>query len=116
MTVEVAPTLSTNNQCNQRWFEKCDLGHYKKPTHCSKDAPPGTAPAGWHPNPGGGSLADGCCFNYWSEDATAPHGVTNLSVATPLDDSLFLADAFERFIESRNGAPFLAQISFHNCA
>ena len=79
-------------------------------------APPGTAPAGWHPNPGGGSLADGCCFNYWSEDATAPHGVANLSVATPLDDSLFLADAFERFIESRNGAPFLAQISFHNCA
>lgn len=26
-----------------------------------------------------------------------------------------LADSFTRFIESRKGAPFLAQISFHNC-
>jgi arylsulfatase A-like enzyme len=115
MTVEVAPTLSTNCQCNQEWSKECDLGHYKKPTHCSRNAPPGTSPAGWHPNPGGGNLTNGCCFNYWTENASAPHGVQNNTTPTPLDDSLYLADSFTRFIESRKGAPFLAQISFHNC-
>ena len=34
---------------------------------------------------------------------------------TPIDDSLYLSDSFERFLRSRRGAPFLAQISFHNC-
>ena len=84
MTVEVAPTLSTNNQCNQEWFKKADLGHYEKPTHCSSDRTPGTTPKGWHPNPGGGNLSDGCCFNYWMESLESPHGVKNLTVATPL--------------------------------
>ncbi len=87
-------------------------------------------------------MTNGCCFNYWTEDASAPHGVKNRTVATPLDDSLCactpcwlicvpdltltslgcgvmvrpdLADSFTRFIESRKGEPFLAQISFHNC-
>jgi hypothetical protein len=100
-TVEVAPTLSTNCQCKQEWSEECDLGHYKVPTHCSRDKPPGTSPTGWHPNPGGGNLTDGCCFNYWWEDASAEHGVQNLTQATPLDDSLYLAEAFEGFLESR---------------
>lgn len=109
-------------------------------------------------------MTNGCCFNYWTEDPSAPHGVKNRTIATPLDDSLCacphprdgpfvrasllqcsafavavcrchgfvwntspgwclvvgtvspdLADSFTRFIESRKGAPFLAQISFHNC-
>ena len=57
----------------------------------------------------------GCCFNYWSNNPTSPHGVSNFSQPTPDDDAVYNADAFVRFLESRNGAPFLAQISFHNC-
>lgn len=47
----------------------------------------------------------------------APHGVQNLTTPTPADDSLYLADAFSRFLEERSAQqkPFLAQLSFHNC-
>jgi arylsulfatase A-like enzyme len=47
----------------------------------------------------------------------APHGVTNLTWPTPPDDSIYLADAFSRFLSERSAQrkPFLAQISFHNC-
>ena len=41
--------------------------------------------------------------------------MTNLTHPTPDDDALYNADAFIRFLEQRKGAPFLAQISFHNC-
>lgn len=51
----------------------------------------------------------------WWGDSNAAHGVTNLTNPSPDDDSIYNADAFVRFIESLDGAPFLAQISFHNC-
>ena len=61
------------------------------------------------------SAKKGCCFNYWWNDARAPHGVANLTRPSPPDDAAYLADAFVRFLERQRGAPFLAQISFHNC-
>lgn len=96
-TIEVAPTATANCQCKAEWLELCDFGHYDAPNHCF---PPGQ-----------------CCFNYWWDDPLSPHGVTNLTTPTPADDSLYLADAFERFLKDRSqmGKPFLAQISFHNC-
>eukprot|EP00533_Pseudo-nitzschia_delicatissima_P015812 CAMPEP_0197261732 /NCGR_PEP_ID=MMETSP1432-20130617/122_1 /TAXON_ID=44447 /ORGANISM="Pseudo-nitzschia delicatissima, Strain UNC1205" /LENGTH=572 /DNA_ID=CAMNT_0042726015 /DNA_START=81 /DNA_END=1799 /DNA_ORIENTATION=- len=96
-TVEVAPTATTNCQCKAEWLEKCDFGHYNKPNHCQPEGE--------------------CCFNYWWDDPMAPHGVTNLTWPTPPDDSLYLADAFSRYIGKRakQQKPFLAQISFHNC-
>ena len=57
----------------------------------------------------------GCCFNYWWNDDDAPHGITNLTEPTPDDDATYNADSFVRFAEAQAGAPFLAQISFHNC-
>eukprot|EP01065_Artemidia_motanka_P046058 TRINITY_DN6879_c0_g2_i4.p1 TRINITY_DN6879_c0_g2~~TRINITY_DN6879_c0_g2_i4.p1 ORF type:complete len:629 (+),score=238.06 TRINITY_DN6879_c0_g2_i4:52-1938(+) len=102
-TVEVAPTATTNCQCRQDWDKTCDFGHYKKPTHCSGGR-----------NPGGGDLPNGCCFNYWWE-ADAPHGITNLTNQVSDDDSAYLAEAFLGFLASRNGEPFAAQVSFHNC-
>ena len=54
------------------------------------------------PNPGTG----------WAEGA---HGVANLSNPTPDDDATYLAGAFVSFAERQGGAPFLAQLSFHNC-
>jgi len=97
-TIEVAPTATTNCQCSPDWLPECDFGHYHKPTHCH-----------------GGGWAKGCCFNYWSEDTDAPHGVTNLTFPTIPDDSAYLADSFDGFVKSLNGKPFFAQISFHNC-
>jgi len=96
-TVGVAPTATTNCQCKADWLDHCDFGHYGGPNHC---------------------LPEGkCCFNYWWDDPLSPHGVTNLTWPTPPDDSLYLADAFTRFLEERSTRqkPFLAQISFHNC-
>ena len=72
-------------------------------THCQ-----GTQGPDPHSNPG-------CCFNYWWGDEDAPHGVTNFTEPTPDDDALYNADSFVRFLEQQEGAPFLAQISFHNC-
>jgi arylsulfatase A-like enzyme len=96
-TVEVAPTATLNCQCKSEWKEQCDFGHYHEPNHCFPEGK--------------------CCFNYWWDDPFAPHGVTNLTWPTPADDSLYLADAFSRFLEERSAAqkPFLAQISFHHC-
>ena len=64
-------------------------------------------------------------MNYWWDDASAPHGVTNLTWPSPDDDASYLTDAFRRFLEQRrqstqklrggSPAPFAAQISFHNC-
>ena len=39
----------------------------------------------------------------------------NITFPTPDDDAVYNADAFVRFAESLGGAPFLAQVSFHNC-
>ena len=103
-TVEVAPTMTTNWQCTPEWDAHANFGHYGAPNHCAGG-----------PNPGGPSLPDGCCFNYWWNDDQAEHGVTNYSEPVQPDDSKYLADSFIRFMESRNGKPFLAQISFHNC-
>ena len=102
-TVEVAPTATTNCECNAEWQKDCDYGHYGKMTHCG---------GGQGPDP---DAKRGCCFNYWWESDEAEHGVTNLTNPSPDDDATYLADSFIRFAESRNGAPFLAQISFHNC-
>ena len=102
-TVEVAPTATTNCECNAAWQPKCDYGHYHKMTHCGgKQGPdPDSKP--------------GCCFNYWWEDESAPHAVTNLTEPTPDDDATYNAESFVNFAESLDGNPFLAQISFHNC-
>jgi hypothetical protein len=98
-TVEVSPTATTNCQCNAEWQPNCDYGHYGKMTHCS---------GGPGPDP---NASNGCCFNYWWNDDSAPHSVTNLTIASPDDDSTYNADSFIRFLESRAGAPFLAQVS-----
>eukprot|EP01062_Namystynia_karyoxenos_P066074 TRINITY_DN60095_c0_g1_i1.p2 TRINITY_DN60095_c0_g1~~TRINITY_DN60095_c0_g1_i1.p2 ORF type:complete len:665 (+),score=191.16 TRINITY_DN60095_c0_g1_i1:96-1997(+) len=103
-TVEVAPTGTLNCDCREDWSKQCDFGHYHKPTHCAGGA-----------NPGGPDLQKGCCFNYWWEDTTAPHAITNLTQFSGVDDSVYLAEAFALFLESRKGDPFAAQISFHNC-
>ena len=100
-TVEVAPTATSNCQCDKAWAGSCDFGHNAPTEHCA-GAPNGVA-------------VGNCCFNWWHGDASAPHGVANHTSPTPDDDAFFAADAFIRFLRSRNGAPFLAQISFHNC-
>ena len=106
-TVEVAPTATANWQCDAGWNASgVEFGHYGKPNHCAGGA-----------NPGGPGLPDGCCFNYWTEDATAPHGVTNLTAPSDADDSAYVASAF---LDGFLGAlapeePFAAQLSFHNC-
>jgi arylsulfatase A-like enzyme len=54
----------------------------------------------------------------WNDD-TAAHGVTNLTKPSPDNDANdYLASAFVGFLEQRaasNKAPFMAQISIHNC-
>lgn len=96
-TVEVAPTATTNCQCKAEWEDHCEFGHYHGPNHCFPEGK--------------------CCFNYWWDDPLSPHGVTNNTLPTPEDDSLYLADAFTRYLSERSAQqkPFLAQISFHNC-
>jgi hypothetical protein len=102
-TVEVAPTATTNCECNKDWWHLCDFGHDGGPTHCSKGK-----------NPSGGP--DGCCFNYWWNDKDSAHAVTNLTFASPDNDARgYLADTFVNFLTARAGAPFMAQISIHNC-
>jgi arylsulfatase A-like enzyme len=105
-TVEVAPTATTNCECKEEWYDQCDFGHDGGPTHC-----------GGKGNPGGGPpLKPGCCFNYWWNDETATHGVTNLTKPSPDNDANdYLARALVDWIESRDSAPFMAQISIHNC-
>jgi len=103
-TVEVAPTATANCGCHADWEASCNFGHYGQHTHCSG----GVGPAGE-------AVPNGCCFNYWWEDPASPHGVTNLTNPSYDDDSSYLAEAFEIFLDSRNGLPFAAQISFHSC-
>jgi hypothetical protein len=102
-TVEVAPTATTNCECNAAWQPGCDYGHYDKMTHCG---------GGPGPDP---DSKPGCCFNYWKEDAQAPHGITNQTHASPDDDATHNAEAFGRFVDSLDGGPFMAHVSFHNC-
>lgn len=103
-TVEVAPTATANCGCNADWEKTCNFGHYGKHTHCSG----GIGPAG-------DAVPNGCCFNYWWEDPGSPHGVTNLTNPSYDDDASYLAESFEIFLDSRQGSPFAAQISFHSC-
>ena len=99
-TVEVAPTATVNCNCNKAWQSGCQYGHDLVAEHCfGKLGPAGTP----------------CCFNYWWRNDSAPHAVYNLSNPTPVDDSEYLTSAFDDFVASRNGKPFAAQISFHNC-
>ena len=102
-TVEVSPTATTNCECNAEWSKDCDYGHLKKMTHCSGTQGP-------DPN-----AKPGCCFNYWWGDEEKEHGITNLTNPSYDDDAAYNAESFVAFAEARNGAPFLAQISFHNC-
>jgi arylsulfatase A-like enzyme len=102
-TVEVAPTATLNCQCNSDWDKNCDFGHNGVMGHCT---------GGQGPDP---NALPGCCFNYWWGNSSSAHGVSNFTSPTPDDDSTYNADAFIRFIEGLNGAPFLAQVSFHNC-
>jgi len=103
-TVEVAPTATANCGCNADWEKTCNFGHYGKHNHCSGG-----------PGPGSPDVPNGCCSNYWWEDSSADHGVTNLTNPSYDDDSAYLAEAFLIFLESRQGKPFAAQVSFHNC-
>jgi len=102
-TVEVAPTATANCQCDVLWNEACNFGHYGNVAkHCAGG-----------PNPGGGSLPDGCCFNYWHRGGS-PHGVCNLTAPSEKDDSQHVAKSFHTFLDSTEG-PYLAHLSFHNC-
>ena len=42
-TVEVAPTATTNCECQSDWRADCDFGHDGGPTHCGGG--PGPDPA-----------------------------------------------------------------------
>ena len=105
-TVEVSQTATANCQCKPEWEKFCNFGHNQHMTHCQPESPK-------------------CCMNYWWDDASAPHGVTNLTWPSPDDDASYLTDAFSRFLAQRrqstqklrggSPAPFAAQISFHNC-
>ena len=55
------------------------------------------------------------CFNYWWPDATAEHGISNLSNPIPPDETDYISDSFTRFLEGLDGRPFVAQLAFHNC-
>ena len=103
-TVEVAPTGYTNCQCKQEWADTCFFGHNNAGTHCQ---------GGPGPDPDAGN---GCCFNYWWDDAQQPHGIMNLSNPVPGNEAeLYVADSFGRFLDGLKGRPFVAQLSFHNC-
>ncbi|CAB9499726.1 acetylgalactosamine-6-sulfatase [Seminavis robusta] len=100
-TVEVAPTATANCQCKPEWQKDCQFGHYHEQKYCYSSE----------------KFNGKCCYNYWWDDPLSAHGVANLTWPTPADDSLYLADAFSRYIAERaqQQKPFLAQISFHNC-
>eukprot|EP00045_Choanoeca_perplexa_P010428 m.105203 g.105203 ORF g.105203 m.105203 type:complete len:534 (-) comp15277_c0_seq1:117-1718(-) len=98
-TVEVAPTATTNCNCRKDWSENCLYGHYNGTNHCAG-----------HVGPDGTN----CCFNYWW-DANEDHGVTNYTKPVPQDDTEYLTDSFDRFMDARDGNPFVAHVSFHNC-
>ena len=108
-TIEVAPTATTNCGCDAAWIKDCDFGHNHKCTHNNGG-----------PGPAGSAIGNGCCFNYWwrDDDAANGHGIANLTSPVPDDDSAYLADSFMRFVAAQaaaDHAPFVAQVSFHNC-
>jgi len=103
-TIEVAPTSTPNCGCKAEWSSQCKFGHNQHYNHCQGGA-----------NPGGSDLKPGCCFNYWWESSSSSHGIANLTTFVEEDDSTYIADSFGRFLKSRDGQPFLAQLSFHNC-
>ena len=103
----LSPIIMLTHECNIDdaipYFNYA--GHDGKPTHCGGGASPSGGPKG-------------CCFNYWWNDPTSAHGVTNLTNFSPDNDANdYLASAFVGFVESRAALkkPFMAQISFHNC-
>ena len=53
-------------------------------------------------------------FLFVSFSFIAPHGVTNLTWPTPPDDSLYLADAFSRYLAERSTQrkPFLGTYKY----
>lgn len=53
--------------------------------------------------------------SYWWPDASAPHGIMNLSNPIPPDETLYISDSFDRFLDGLNGRPFVGQLAFHNC-
>eukprot|EP00028_Trichosphaerium_sp_Am-I-7-wt_P009383 CAMPEP_0168513646 /NCGR_PEP_ID=MMETSP0405-20121227/3607_1 /TAXON_ID=498012 /ORGANISM="Trichosphaerium sp, Strain Am-I-7 wt" /LENGTH=410 /DNA_ID=CAMNT_0008532559 /DNA_START=216 /DNA_END=1445 /DNA_ORIENTATION=+ len=93
MTIEVAPTATTNCKCKKEWEDTCMVGHYGPNSHYN-------------------TLRD--CCNYWWENSTAPEGVFNASIPVGKNDAEFLVDSFESFLTERNGDPFLSMIWFHN--
>jgi arylsulfatase A-like enzyme len=66
---------------------------------------------------GGGVPSDWCypCTNYYYPNASDPRKVTDLQYKIPGDDSTFLVDHFEKFVQRQRAAerPWLAHICFH---
>lgn len=66
---------------------------------------------------GGGAPSDWAypCTNYYYPNSSDPRGVTDLQIKIPGDDSTFLIDLFEDFLERQiaAGRPWLAHICFH---
>ena len=100
-TLEVAPTATANCMCDAAWNASCDFGHDGGPEHCTG------GPAAGGP--------DGCCFNYWREDAAAPSGVANLTRPSEADDAVEVQASFAGFLDGAGDSAFVAQLSFHNC-
>jgi len=86
------------------WEKTCNLGHYEKHNHCSGG-----------PGPAGDAVPNGCCFNYWWENSSSVQGISNLTNPSYDDDASYVAESFDIFLDSRQGKPFAAQLSFHNC-
>jgi len=95
-----------NCNCNQKWSERCEYGHYSVPNHCAGIG-----------NPGGGP--DGCCFNYWWNNASSigGGGISNYTEFIEGEDSRYILDSFRTFLDGRETeeTPFITQLSFHNC-
>ena len=53
--------------------------------------------------------------SYWWPDASAEHGISNLTNPIPPDETLYISDSFDRFLDGLNGRPFVGQLAFHNC-
>ena len=89
MTLEVAPTSTTNCECQPAWKKQCHFGHNK----------------GWG------------CSNYWVDNASAPELTSPVDELVGESDSKYLVDRFEDFVQTQKQsamAPFLAVLMFHN--
>ena len=101
-TLEVAPTATTNCMCSAAWNASCEFGHDGGPEHCTG----GFAAGG----------PDGCCFNYWFEDARSEHGVGNMTRPSHAIDAVEVQQSLSAFLKTvDDDAGFVAQLSFHNC-